>query len=250
MKSDRKAGGLLGLKGARFHLMAMAGRNDVEATVTSAGPQTTTGPAFGRLGPVGDPVQAHESELIARTIQGDSESFYDLVRPYERSVFLAAVSVVQNPADAEDVAQDAILKAFKNLSRFRQESKFSTWLIQITLNEAKMWLRKHRHHLYESLNDEQQEDGRSYIPRDFADWRPIPSEALEQTEVREVLNKAVQSLPAKYRSVLFFRDVQQFSIKETAEILGLTITTVKTRLSRARLRLRDALAPGFGGSWS
>ena len=101
-----------------------------------------------------------------------------------------------------------------------------------------------------SANDEQQEDRGSYIPRDVADWRPIPSEALEQTQVREALNKALQSLPSKYRSVLFFRDVQQFNIKETAELLGLTITTVKTRLSRARLRLRDALAPGFGGSWS
>jgi RNA polymerase sigma-70 factor, ECF subfamily len=233
--------------------MSMPSRNVAEAAVIPFEElQTAAVAGSGAAGgiPVGDPVLARESELIARTIQGDSESFYDLVRPYERSVFLAAVSVVKNPADAEDVAQDAILKAFKNLSRFRQESKFSTWLIQITLNEAKMRLRKDRHHLYESLNDEQQEERGSYIPRDFADWRPIPSEALEQTEVRESLNKALQSLPAKYRSVLFFRDVQQFNIKETAELLGLTITTVKTRLSRARLRLRDALAPGFGGSWS
>jgi RNA polymerase sigma-70 factor, ECF subfamily len=232
--------------------MSTASRNDAEAgvipfeelqTAAVAGSSTAGGI------PVGDLVQARESELIARTIQGDSESFYDLVRPYERSVFLTALSLVKNPADAEDVAQDAILKAFKNLSRFRQESKFSTWLIQITLNEAKMRLRKDRHHLYESWNDDQREDGENY-PRDLADWRPIPSEALEQTEVREALNRALQSLPAKYRSVLFFRDVQQFSIKETAELLGLTITTVKTRLSRARLRLRDALAPGSGGSWS
>jgi RNA polymerase sigma-70 factor (ECF subfamily) len=217
--------------------MSMPCRNDVEAAVIpSEELQPAAAAVFGAAGgiPVGDPVRARESELIARTIQGDSESFYDLVHPYERSVFLTALSLVKNPADAEDVAQDAILKAFKNLSRFRQESKFSTWLIQITLNEAKMRLRRDRNHLYESLNDEQQEDRGSY----------------EQSEVREALNKALQSLPEKYRSVLFFRDVQQFNIKETAELLGLTITTVKTRLSRARLRLRDALAPGFGGSWS
>jgi len=224
----------------------MAGRNDVEAAVTSAeGLQTATRPASERPGPVGGPVQARESELIARTIQGDSDSFYDLVRPYERLVLRAAVSLVKNRADAEDVAQDAILKAFKNLSRFRQESKFSTWLIQIALNEAKMRLRKDRRHVYESLNDEQQEDRESYIPREVADWRPTPSEALEQTELQEALNKALQSLAPKYRAVVFFRDVRHFSIKETAELLGLTITTVKTRLSRARLRLRDALAPGF-----
>src|SRR5215469_6903307 len=213
--------------------MVMAGRNDVEAAVTSAeGLQTATSPACGRPRPVGDPAQARESELIARTIQGDSDSFYDLVRPYERTVFLAAVSLVKNRADAEDVAQDALFKAFKNLSRFRQESKFSTWLIQITLNEAKMRLRKDGHHLCESLNDEQQEDRESYIPRDVADWRPIPSEALEQTELREAPNKALQSLAPKYRAVVFFREVQHFSIKETAELLGLTITTVKTRLCR------------------
>jgi RNA polymerase sigma-70 factor, ECF subfamily len=233
--------------------MSTASQNDVEAAVIPfEKPQTAIVAGSGAAGriPRGDSAQARESELIARTIQGDSESFYDLVHPYERSVFLTALSLVKQPADAEDVAQEAILKAFKNLSRFRQESKFSTWLTQITLNEAKMRLRKDRKRLYESLNDDQREDGGNYIPRDFADWRPIPSEALEQTEVREALNKALQSLPARYRSVLFFRDVQQFTIKETAELLGLTITTVKTRLSRARLRLRDALAPGFDGSWS
>ena len=199
---------------------------------------------------VGDSLQAHESQLIARTVQGESESFYDLVRPYERAVLLTALSLVKNPSDAEDVAQDAMLKAFKNLPHFRQESKFSTWLIQITLNEAKMRLRKDRKHLYESLNDNQQEEGESYTPRDFADWRPIPSEALEQTELREALNNALQSLAPKHRAVLYLRDIQHFSIKETAELLGLTITNVKTRLSRARLQLRDALAPGFDGAWT
>jgi RNA polymerase sigma-70 factor (ECF subfamily) len=172
------------------------------------------------------------------------------VRPYERAVFLTALSLVKDPSDAEDVAQDAMLKAFKNLSHFRQESKFSTWLIQITLNEAKMRLRNDRKHLYEYLNDNQQEDGWSYIPRDFADWRPIPSEALEQTEPREALNNALQALAPKYRAVLYLRDIQHFNIKETAELLGLTITTVKTRLSRARLQLRDALSPGFDEAWT
>src|SRR5579862_2701824 len=190
--------------------MSIPSQNDAEAAVIpveelQSAAIADSGTAGGIL--IGDSVQARESELIARTIQGDSESFYDLVRPYERSIFLTALSLVKNPADAEDTAQDAILKAFRNLSRFRQESKFSTWLIQITLNEAKMRLRKDRRHLYESLNDEQQEDRESYIPRDVADWRPIPSEALERTEAREALNNALQILPAKYRSVFFFRDV-------------------------------------------
>ncbi len=198
----------------------------------------------------GRPQIGSEAELIARIKGGDVESFYDLVRPYERAVYLAAVSLVKNDADAEDVAQEAVLKAFKNLSRFRQEAKFSTWLIQITINEAKMKLRKDRRHLCESLNDSQPSDEGDYIPKDFADWREIPSESLEQSELREALTKALDSLSEKYRTVLISRDVQHLSIDETAKILGLSEANVKTRLSRARLQMRDALAPGVDGAWS
>jgi RNA polymerase sigma-70 factor (ECF subfamily) len=141
------------------------------------------------------------------------------------------------------------LKAFKNLSRFRQEAKFSTWLIQISINEAKMKLRKDRRHLYESMEDGQQNDEGDYIPKDFADWREIPSEALEQKELRKALTRALKSLPEKYRTVLILRDVQHLSITETAQVLGLSEANVKTRLCRARLQMRDALAPGFDGAW-
>ena len=193
---------------------------------------------------------AAESHLIRRVNDGNTEAFYELVRPYERAVFLAALSIVKNDADAEEVAQEAVLKAFKGLSRFREESKFSTWLIQITINEARMKSRKNRHHLYESMDEGQQNDEGDYIPKDFADWREIPSEALEQRELREALTKALESLPEKYRTVLILRDVQHLSINETAKVLGLTEANVKTRLSRARLQMRDALAPGFDGAWS
>jgi RNA polymerase sigma-70 factor (ECF subfamily) len=192
----------------------------------------------------------NESELIRRVKEGDVEAFHNLVRPYERAIFLAALSLVRNEADAEDVAQEAVLKAFKNLSRFRQEAKFSTWVIQITINEAKMKLRKDRRHLYESLDEGQQNEVGDYIPKDFADWREIPSEALEQSELRQALARALDSLPEKYRTVLILRDVQQLSINETAEALGLSEANVKTRLCRARLQMRDALAPGFDGAWS
>jgi len=143
-----------------------------------------------------------------------------------------------------------MLKAFKNLARFRRESKFSTWLIQITINEAKMKLRKDRRHLYEAIENGQRSDDGDYIPTDFADWREIPSEALEQAELREALQKALQTLPEKYRTVLILRDVQQLSITETAQALGITEENVKTRTSRARLQMRDLLAPGWGGQWS
>jgi len=200
--------------------------------------------------PVTFQANSAEFNLIQRVQNGEAELFYDLVRPYERAVFLAALSLVKNDADAEDVAQEAILKAFKNLSRFRQEAKFSTWLIQIAINEAKMKLRKDRRHLYDSIEEGQLADDGDYIPKDFADWREIPSEALEQKELREALTTALNSLAEKYRTVLVLRDVQHLSIAETAQALGITEANVKTRLSRARLQMRDALAPGVDGAWN
>jgi RNA polymerase sigma-70 factor, ECF subfamily len=191
-----------------------------------------------------------ERELMQRIRAGETDLFYELIRPYERGVFFAAASILGNDADAEEVAQEAMLKAFKNLASFRQESKFSTWLIQIAMNEAKMKLRKDRRHLYDSIDNGQTTDEGDYMPTDFADWREIPSDALEQRELREALEKALKSLPEKYRTVLILRDVEQMSIAETAQILGLSKENVKTRTSRARLQMRDLLAPGWGGSWT
>jgi RNA polymerase sigma-70 factor (ECF subfamily) len=186
-----------------------------------------------------------ESCLIDRVLSGESECFYELVRPYERAIFLAALSLVRNEADAEDIVQEAVLKAFKGLHSFRQEAKFSTWLIQITLNEAKMRLRKDRRHLYESLDEGRCSEDGDYVPKDLADWREIPSEALEQKELREALIKALNSLPEKYRTVFVLRDVQKLSIAETVQALGISEASVKTRLSRARLKMRDTLATSF-----
>jgi RNA polymerase sigma-70 factor (ECF subfamily) len=183
-----------------------------------------------------------ESCLIGRVLNGESECFYELVRPYERAIFLAALSLVRNEADAEDIVQEAVLKAFKGLHSFRQEAKFSTWLIQITLNEAKIRLRKDRRHLYESMDEGQCSEDGDYIPKDLADWREIPSEALEQKELREALIKALNTLPERYRTVFVLRDVQQLSIAETVQALGISEASVKTRLSRARLKMRDTLA--------
>ncbi len=186
-----------------------------------------------------------ERQLMDRVLNGETDLFYELIRPYERAVFFAATSILGNEADAEEVAQEAVLKAFKNLARFRHEAKFSTWLIQITINEAKMKLRKDRRYLYESIENGQRNEDGDYIPTDFADWREIPSEALEQAELREALQKALMSLPEKYRTVLILRDIQHMSIAETAQALGITEENVKTRTSRARLQMRDALAPGW-----
>jgi RNA polymerase sigma-70 factor, ECF subfamily len=193
---------------------------------------------------------AIEVTLISRVLAGESDAFYDLIRPYERGIFYAALSILQNDADAEETCQEAILKAFKNLCHFRQEAKFSTWLTQIVINEARLRLRKDRRHMYESVDEAQSDDEGDYIPRDFADWRDIPSECLEKQQLREALKKALASLKPKYREVFILRDVQQVNIADTAKLLGITEASVKTRLLRARLMMRDALAPGFDGSWA
>lgn len=192
---------------------------------------------------------ARERELIERVLAGEKDLFHELIRPCERGVFLAAASILGNEADAEDAAQEAFLKAYRNLDRFRQESKFSTWLIQIAINDARMKLRKDRRHLYAAIDAGRETSEGDYVPTDFADWREIPSEALEQSELREALNKALNSLPEKYRIVLILRDVQQMSIAETAKALSISKENVKTRTSRARLQMRDRLAPGWGGAW-
>jgi RNA polymerase sigma-70 factor (ECF subfamily) len=195
-------------------------------------------------------LQDPQFALVERVRSGDHAAFYDLVRPHERGLYLTAYSILNNEADAEEVVQEAILKAFKGLARFRQESKFSTWIIQIVINEARMRIRKYRKHLHDSLDEPAKgDDEGDYMPRDFADWREIPSEAFQTTQLRQALNRALTSLPPKYRQVLILRDVQQISITETGKMLGLTEAAVKTRLLRARLMVRDELAPGFDGAW-
>lgn len=193
---------------------------------------------------------AKERQLIVRICAGEKDLFYELLKPYERAVFLAANSILQNEHDAEEAAQEAVLKAFTNLERFRGDARFSTWLIQIVINEARMKRRKDRKHLYDSLDEQPQDEEREYLPHDLADWREIPSESLQRKELRDALRRAISMLSPIYREVFLLRDVQQLSITETATALGVTEATVKTRLLRARLQVRDALAPGFDGTWS
>ena len=181
--------------------------------------------------------------MIERTVSGDGEAFHELVRPCQRNVFLTALSILENEADAEEVAQEAILKAFRKLSGFRQQSSFRTWLTTITVNEARMRLRKDRRCRFESLDEPCQDDDGEYIPKDIPDVREIPLQAVERKQVRKVIAKAVSSLPSKSRGVVVLRDIEHFSIAETAKILGISESSVKTRLLRGRLRLRDALAP-------
>lgn len=190
-----------------------------------------------------------EHALIERIKGGESELFYQLIEPYERAVFSAAYSVLGNEADAEDVAQEVFLKAYSRLEQFRGECKFSTWLVQIAVNEARMRRRKDRKALYDSIDEGYQDESGDYLPCDFADWREIPSDALEQKQLKTALARAIRSLKPMYREVFILRDVQGLNIRETAEALGVNEALVRTRLLRARLQMRDALAPGYDGSW-
>jgi RNA polymerase sigma-70 factor (ECF subfamily) len=200
------------------------------------------------IAPRSDPAQEHEAVLIGRIRGGETELFYELIRPYERRVFVIAFTILRNEQDAEDAAQDAFLKAFKYLAQFRSESRFSTWLIQVAINEARLRQRKSHLEIMRPIEDKENEDG-TYTPHDFTDWREIPSEALERKEIREKLVAALASLAQKYREVFVLRDVEHMSIEETAQALGISAGAVKTRLLRARLMLRDLLSPGLEGIW-
>jgi len=193
-----------------------------------------------------------EQELILNVQRGQHELFYELVQPYERRVYAAALAILRNEHDAEDAAQEAMLKAFANIRQFRAEARFSTWLIQITVNEALMRRRRERTVVMEGIDGHRSglgEEDSGYAPREFADWREIPSETLERKEVRQRLAEALGTLDVKYREVFVLRDMEHLNIQETAEALGITVASVKTRLLRARLMLRDLLAAGWEQGW-
>ena len=189
--------------------------------------------------------QAAEEALISRILSGHKDLFMDLVRPYQRTVYATVFTVVANKEDAEDVAQDTLMKAFARLHQFRKESTFGTWLIQIAINEARMRNRKQWLVPMMSLTHAKR-DGKPNVPKDFEDWREIPSTVLERVEVREALAKALSSLARHYREAFVLRDIHELSISQTAGVLGISPGAVKSRLRRARLMLRDMLAPELG----
>jgi len=190
--------------------------------------------------------RADEHALIERIRAGDSEAFYDLIRPHERAIYVAAYSILQDSSEAEDIAQETVLKAFRNLSQFRGEARFGTWLVTIAINESRMRLRSQQRAHLESLDADVPDDP-DYVPLQLRDWREIPSQTLERRELREALTRALAALDEKYREVLVLRDVQLLNVAETAEILGITPGNVKVRLLRARLQMRDRLVTELSG---
>jgi RNA polymerase sigma-70 factor, ECF subfamily len=184
----------------------------------------------------------NEEQMIASILSGDREKYHDLIRPYEQSVYRIALSFMKNESDAEDVAQEAFLNAFRNLASFRGQAKFSTWLISITVNAARGRLRRQSLVRMDSL-DQTPEEGGHVSPALLRDWREVPSEALERKEIREMLRAAIGGLAPIYREVVMLRDVEELSVEETATTLTISVASVKTRLHRARIMLQKVLAP-------
>jgi RNA polymerase sigma-70 factor (ECF subfamily) len=185
--------------------------------------------------------------LIGKFLGGEKEVFHELIRPYERGAFVIAYSILRNQDDAEEAVQQGMLKIFTHLSELSERDHFKQWAMRIVENEAKMYRRKRRQHLYQSLDDDSTADTeeKSFRPRQFADWRDLPSDIVEQKEVQQAVVKALGELPEIYREVFVLRDMQHLDVAETAEVLGLGQSAVKTRLHRARLMLREALTPTF-----
>jgi RNA polymerase sigma-70 factor (ECF subfamily) len=183
-----------------------------------------------------------EQQMIVAILAGESHLFHQLIRPYERSVYMMALSFLKNEADAEDAAQEAFLKAYRNLPSFRGESKLGTWLISIALNEARSRLRRMKAVPMESLDGPPDEEGH-VSPALLRDWREIPSESLERLEMRQVLQEAISALPPIYREIFLLRDVEELSTAEAVKVLQITPASVKVRLHRARMMLQKSLAP-------
>ena len=187
-----------------------------------------------------------EQELIRRIRAGEKDLFHELIRPYERIMYGVIHSVLSNPADAEEVAQESAFKAYLHLDQLADDDRFKAWLLRIAVNEARQRRRRDRPQLYETLEDSAAEDLEGDIrPKQFADWRDLPCEALDREELRNAVREAVARLPEKYRMVLLMADGQSLSYEEIAGSLSLTMANVKTRLHRARMKLQEQLTPAF-----
>jgi RNA polymerase sigma-70 factor (ECF subfamily) len=194
--------------------------------------------------PVAVPAVDDELELVDNARKGDAASFSVLLRRYEGKIFRLAMNNTQNREDAEDVLQEAFLKAYEHLDQFQGNSRFYTWIVRIAVNQALMKLRKRRSDRAVSL-DEQIDTGEDTVVREIAAWDPDPEERFSQVELNEILTGAIDELEPIYRTVFTLRDVDGLSTEETAEALDLTIPAVKSRLLRARLQLRDKLTRFF-----
>jgi len=187
---------------------------------------------------------ADDLTLVHATKAGDASAFEELVKRYDRRLFRIAQNLMHNREDAEDAVQETFVKAYQHLDQFREDAKFSTWLIRITMNQALMMLRKMRPGREVSIDQDFDSEDRS-LPIDIADWAPNPEELYHSTELREILRSKLQGLHPRFRAVFILRDIEGLSVQQTAEALNLTVVAVKARTWRARMQLRERLCKYF-----
>jgi RNA polymerase sigma-70 factor (ECF subfamily) len=193
---------------------------------------------------VSQPDVFDESPLVLRAREGDSTAFTELVNRYQRKIFRLAKNITQSDEDAEDVLQESFLKAYEHLPEFHGDSKFYTWIVRIAVNESLMKLRKRKSSRTVPL-DEPMDSGEDTLVREIAVWDETPEQQYSQDEMRDILEKAIESLKPDYRTVFVLRDIEELSTEETAAALEISIPAVKSRLLRARLQLREKLTRFF-----
>lgn len=181
-----------------------------------------------------------DEALVARAQEEDERAFGELIERYETKVYSLALKMLRNPEDAEDVLQDTFLRAYRGLKSFKGHSTFSTWIYRITANSALMKLRKKQLPTV-SIEDADERE----TPINIADWAPGPVEQLLNQETQEAMADAIEALPAEFRQVFVLRDVEGLSNADVAEILDLSVAAVKSRLHRARLKIRNHLSHFF-----
>jgi RNA polymerase sigma-70 factor (ECF subfamily) len=188
-----------------------------------------------------------KSEISIEALRrGDRGEFARLVDAYSGPLYRLALKMLGNASDAEDALQNTFLKAFQHVDTFEGRSSLSTWLYRIASNEALMMLRKRRPEINFADSTVEEEDERNYDPVQFTDWCCLPEEEYLSAEARKAMDRAVEHLPETLRIVFVLRDIEDLSIQETSQVLGLSETAVKTRLLRARLSLREELSSYYG----
>ena len=190
-------------------------------------------------------VASDDLDLVHASKNGDVAAFEQLVKRYDRKLFRIAQHVTHNREDAEDAVQEAFLKAFQHLGEFREDSKFSTWLIRITLNQSLMKVRKQRRAIREVSLEEDFQAGEDMLPMEVIDWAPDPEQLYRAAELRGILIKALSGLRPVLRAVFVLRDIEGLSTAQTADVFNLSQVAVKARLWRGRLQLRERLNKYF-----
>ena len=177
--------------------------------------------------------------LLDRILTGDARAFEELVHRHEQRIYRVAMGIIGNHEDAQEAIQQTFLKVYQHLGGFQRSSKFTTWMTRIAINEALQIRRRRRPTV--SLDDPQVSD-EGVMPRELRDWHDDPGKIYDKQQIREIVERAIQSLPTIYREAFVLRDVQGLTSEEAAAALGIRVSALKTRLLRARLMMREELA--------